>query len=634
MVSHAHNVSSKPEEVALTEVTSRPITMTQVAQYAGVSQASVSRVLNGVATVDPAIVAKVNRAVAALNYSPSEAARSLVRGRSQTIALLVPDLENPMFQGILKGLTVAAARDGYRVLVADSAEAVGIEAEIASEARSKCDALVLVSPRMPDADLRELIQRTTPVVVVNRRVDDSAAAQLSVDYATAVKELGVHLMGFGHRRIAYVAGPPLSWANDLRAQGLGELVRDNPGLEILTVPAGSSMEAGYDAADAVLETGATAAIAFNDLVALGLLSRLREVGVDVPDQLSIVGIDDIPQSRFAVPPLTTMSVPRIEIGRQAWNRMRQALEGETADHPLFYRPVLVARRSSGPASHASGWVGPARPVLRLGSTVVAQYEEGSTVDSVLSPRPFLDNVVSRAGTPLTVTEPTDHPHHLGVSLAIPDVNGTSYWGGRTYVRGEGSIMVPNHGRQRRDRLSIDGHSLHERLSWVDHTGTTQLVEVRELRSAELANGWALRWRSHLKATLDAITFASPATNGREGAGYGGVFWRFAPEIARVFSPAGDTEREVHGASTPWIAFTFPERGTTVILTQGESLLPWFVRFAEYLGAGPAIAWDESLTIPEGGELDLELTAYVLDEELADAAAVERALPGLRAEADL
>ena len=232
--------------------------------------------------------------------------------------------------------------------------------------------------------------------------------------------------------------------------------------------------------------------------------------------------------------------------------------------------MLVARRSSGPASHASGWVGPARPVLRLGSTVVAQYEEGASVDSVLSPRPFLDNVVSRAGTPLSVTEPTDHPHHLGVSLAIPDVNGTSYWGGRTYVRGEGSIMVPNHGRQRRDRPAASTVTRsHERLSWVDHTGTTQLVEVRELRSAELANGWALRWRSHLKATLDAITFGSPATNGRDGAGYGGIFWRFAPEIARVFSPAGDTERDVHGAATPWLAFTFPERGTTVVLVQGD-----------------------------------------------------------------
>lgn len=618
----------------MTEVTSRPITMSQVAQYAGVSQASVSRVLNGVATVDPAIVAKVNRAVAALNYSPSEAARSLVRGSSHTVALLVPDLENPMFQGVLKGLTVAAARDGYRVLVADSAEAVGVEAEIASEARSKCDALVLVSPRMPDAELRDLIQRTTPVVVVNRRVDDSPASQLSVDYVSGVKELGVHLLGFGHRRIAYVSGPPLSYANDQRAQGLGELVREHPELEIITVKAGSSMEAGYDAADAVLETGATAAIAFNDLVALGLLSRLREVGVEVPDQLSIVGLDDIPQSRFAAPPLTTMSVPRHEIGRQAWNRMRQALDGEAADHPLFYRPVLVPRQSSGPASHASGWVGPARPVLRLGSTVVAQYDDGTRVDSVLAPRPFLDAVVSRSGTPLTVTEPTDHPHHLGVSLAIPDVNGTSYWGGRTYVRGEGSIMVPNHGRQRRDRLQIDGHVLDERLSWVDHSGITQLVEVRELRSAELEGGWALRWRSHLKATMDAITFGSPATNGREGAGYGGIFWRFAPEIARVFSPAGDTERDVHGAATPWVAFTFPERGTTAILVQGDERLPWFVRFAEYLGAGPAIAWDESLSIPEGGRLDLQLTAFVLDRELSGADEVERELPGLRAQSGL
>jgi LacI family transcriptional regulator len=195
-------------------------------------------------------------------------------------------------------------------------------------------------------------------------------------------------------------------------------------------------------------------------------------------------------------------------------------------------------------------------------------------------------------------------------------------------------MIPNHGRQRRDRLHIDGHSLDERLSWVDHTGTTQLVEVRELHSAELDNGWALRWRSHLKATMDAITFGSPATNGRDGAGYGGIFWRFAPEIARVFSPAGETERDVHGAATPWLAFTFPERGTTVVLAQGADPLPWFVRFAEYLGAGPSIAWDAPRTIAEGGELDLELTAFVLDEELDDAAAVERMLPGLRARAGL
>ncbi|WP_243074092.1 DUF6807 family protein [Microbacterium sp. SS28] len=611
----------------------RAITMAQVAQYAGVSPASVSRVLNGVSTVDPAIVARVNRAVAALNYSPSEAARSLVRGRTHTIALLVPDLENPMFQGVLKGLTLAAMRDGYRVLVADSAETVGIEAEVALEARTKCDALVLVSPRMPDAQLRELIQRTAPVVVVNRRVDGSPAAQLAVDYESAVKELATHLIGFGHTRIAYVSGPPLSYANEQRAQGLSDVAREHRDLEIVTVAAGSSMQDGYIAADEVLDTGATAAIAFNDLVALGLLSRLREVGVEVPTQLSIVGLDDIPLARFAAPPLTTMSVPRIEIGRQAWERLRHELEGETSDHTLFYRPALVARDSSGPASHASGWLGPARPVLRLGSTVVAQYEDGAAIDSVLSPRPFLNHVISRTGTPLSVTQPTDHPHHLGVSLAIADVNGTSYWGGRTFVRDEGSIMVPNQGRQRRDELKIDGHALRERLSWVDERGITQLIEERELTSAEFENGWAIRWRSRLKATLDAITLGSPATNGRVGAGYGGIFWRFPPDFARGFSPAGESESDIHGAVTPWLAFAFPDRGTTTVLVQGAEELPWFVRVAEYLGAGPSVAWDSPRAIPEGGELSLELTAFIVDEVL-DASAVERLLPALRRQTGL
>ncbi len=243
--------------------------------------------------------------------------------------------------------------------------------------------------------------------------------------------------------------------------------------------------------------------------------------------------------------------------------MRQALEGETADHPLFYRPVLVARRSSGPASHASGWVGPARPVLRLGSTVVAQYEEGASVDSVLSPRPFLDNVVSRAGTPLSVTEPTDHPHHLGVSLAIPDVNGTSYWGGRTYVRGEGSIMVPNHGRQRRDRLQhrrpLSRTSGSAGSTTPGRPSSSRCASCVRLssRTGGRCGGAATSRRRSMRSPS-----RSPATNGRDGAGYGGIFWRFAPEIARVFSPAGDTERDVHGAATPWIAFTFPERGTT------------------------------------------------------------------------
>ena len=404
----------------------------------------------------------------------------------------------------------------------------------------------------------------------------------------------------------------------------GELERENPGIEILTVPAGSSMGAGYAAAERVLERGASAALAFNDLTALGLLSRLRELGVDVPGELSVAGMDDIPMARYAAPPLTTMSVPRIDIGRQAWVRMKESMADEPVAPALYYRPSLVARESTGPAFDASGWVGPARPMLRLGGTVVAQYDDGTTVDSVLSPRPFLDRVVSRAGTALTTTMPADHPHHLGISLALPDVNGTSYWGGRTYVRGEGSIMLLNQGRQRRDGLEIDGHRLEERLSWIDETGTTQFIEQREIRSSELESGWALNWKSVLTTTLGRITIGSPATNGREGAGYGGIFWRFARGEARVFSPAGDTEEQVHGAATPWVAIVLPARRTTVLLTQPGEPLPWFVRVAEYIGVGPAVAWDQPHHMPEGSSLTLELGAYVVDEVL-DAAGVEKLL---------
>ena len=136
---------------------SRATTIADVAAHAGVSQASVSRVLNGKQSVDPVIVQRVQASIAALGYSPSVAARSLVHGRNDTIAMVVPDLENPLFQGILKGLSLAAASDGYRVMVADTAERVDDEEATAVEARHRCDALVLCAPRMPEQRLRRLV---------------------------------------------------------------------------------------------------------------------------------------------------------------------------------------------------------------------------------------------------------------------------------------------------------------------------------------------------------------------------------------------------------------------------------------------------------------------------------------------
>ena len=332
---------------------SRATTIADVAAHAGVSQASVSRVLNGKQTVDPAIVQRVQASIATLGYSPSVAARSLVHGRNDTIAMVVPDLENPLFQGILKGLSLAAASDGYRVLVADTAEQVDDEEAIAIEARHRCDAIVLCAPRMPEQRLRRLVAQVAPVVVVNRPLPDADVPIIGVDYVRGIRDLVEHLLGLGHRHLAYVSGPATSASNAERLRGVEEAEQVHPDLRIDVVPGGSRLEDGYALAEAVLGAraeGATAVIAFNDLVALGLITRLRQLGIDVPRDLSIAGFDDVPMAGFATPSLTSMSVPRGEIGAQVWARLRTLIAGGPIEHSVLYRPRLEARESTGPVA--------------------------------------------------------------------------------------------------------------------------------------------------------------------------------------------------------------------------------------------------------------------------------------------
>jgi LacI family transcriptional regulator len=327
-------------------------TIADVAAHAGVSQASVSRVLNGKQSVDPLIVQRVQASIAALGYAPSAAARSLVHGRNHTIAMVVPDLENPLFQGILRGLSRAAAADGYRVLVADTAEQVDAEESTAVEARQRCDAIVLCAPRMPEQRLRRLVPRVAPAVVVNRPLPEADVPIVGVDYARGIRDLVDHLRALGHRRIAYIGGPAASASNADRLRGVDEAIRVNADVRIDIIDGGARLDDGYAAADAVLgarAAGVSAVIAYNDLVALGLMTRLRELAVDVPGDLSIAGFDDVPMAAFSSPRLTSMSVPRGELGAQAWARLRTMIAGGPVEHSVLYSPRLEARESTAAA---------------------------------------------------------------------------------------------------------------------------------------------------------------------------------------------------------------------------------------------------------------------------------------------
>ena len=293
----------------------RPQTIADVAARAGVSLATVSRVMNGNSSVDHALAERVRIAAAELNYSASPLARSLVLGKTNTIAVVVPDLENPTFHGVLRGLGRAAARDGYHILIADSSESVAEERILAVETRRRCDGLVLCAPRMPESDLRPLLEELKPVVLVNRDAGSASTPVVAADYQTALTDLLDLLYGYGHRSLVFLAGAPQSASNSRRLAAVRGFLDDHPDACIQVLPCGVSFGDGYEAAERVLASGATGVLAFNDLAAMGLMSALSERGVRVPADLSVVGFDDIPFARYLTPPLTTASVPVTELGR-------------------------------------------------------------------------------------------------------------------------------------------------------------------------------------------------------------------------------------------------------------------------------------------------------------------------------
>ena len=330
------------------EPRARARTIADVAARAGVSLATVSRVLNGNPTVDAALAARVRTAAQELNYSASPLARSLVLGRTSTVAVVVPDLENPTFHGVLHGLSRAAARDGYHVLIADSAESVDEERILALETRRRCDGIVLCAPRLPEPELRALLGELHPVVLVNREVGSSNAPVVAADYRSGLAELLTLLHGAGHRSLAYLAGPPQSASNAHRLTAVRQFLAEHPDSAVQVLPCGVGFADGHRVADQVLTSGATGVLAFNDLVAMGLLSALGERGVRVPDDLSVTGFDDIPFARYLTPPLTTAAVPVAELGEQAWQRMADLLATRAPGHTDPFRPRVERRGSTGP----------------------------------------------------------------------------------------------------------------------------------------------------------------------------------------------------------------------------------------------------------------------------------------------
>ncbi|MEV1064971.1 PmoA family protein [Streptomyces sp. NPDC050263] len=256
-------------------------------------------------------------------------------------------------------------------------------------------------------------------------------------------------------------------------------------------------------------------------------------------------------------------------------------------------------------------------VLRVAGRPVGRYATRPELPARLSPRPYLHPVTTLAGTAVTELSPADHSHHLGVGVAVPDVEGHNFWGGRTYVRDQGPTELDNHGAQRHGSFQLrDPDGFVEELRWVA-SGTELLRERRTVAATELTDtAWALDFTFSLtNVTSDPLSIGSPATNGRPGAAYGGFFWRARKEDAApdVFTAGAEGEASVHGTCADWLALAGV--GWTLVFAGATDTTrrdPWFVRTAEYPGVGSSLASAERLPIPPGETAVRRIVTVVAD----------------------
>lgn len=327
---------------------SRRATITMVAKAAGVSTATVSRVMSGSPVVAAELAERVRRVAEELSYRPNEAARGLVMGSLRNVGVILPDLGNSYFFDVIKQMHHGAAADGYRMLISDHEGGGADEFAAARDLLGNVDGLVLLSSRIAVAELKRLARQSTPVVLVNRVELEVDVPMVAVDGFTPTMELCSHLAGLGHRRAVYLSGSELAWQNRERQRAV-EMAKLF-GLEAIVVACDGTVEGGYKVVQTALEHEATALICFNDLSALGAISRLRDLGLRVPEDVSVTGFDDITMARHVAPRLTTVVSPKAQLGEQAWALMRAALAGEATSSPPLIPAQVVIRDSTGPAA--------------------------------------------------------------------------------------------------------------------------------------------------------------------------------------------------------------------------------------------------------------------------------------------
>lgn len=320
-------------------------TIYDIAKLAGVNPSTVSRALTKPGRVSVGTRKLIEEAAAELNYQANPFAKALPTGKTSTIGLIVTDVANPTFFGTIRGTEYTAAGHDYSVILAESGESARKEQSAAQRMLASVDGLILASPRMEDDRIRELAQEK-PVIVVNRDVEGITCVVPDVE--KGLGEAVRHLAGHGHRKVTFIAGPDASWMSTRRWQGVRQ-ASEWCRIEAVKLDSDSpTIKGGRAAARMIVDSGASAVIAYNDLLAIGLLQELQAAAYAVPDRISIVGFDDIFGADLTTPGLTTVRAPMETCGMEAAGLLLKALKSpERSPRTRYIDTELVVRGSTG-----------------------------------------------------------------------------------------------------------------------------------------------------------------------------------------------------------------------------------------------------------------------------------------------
>jgi DNA-binding LacI/PurR family transcriptional regulator len=323
-----------------------PPTIYDVARIAGVATSTVSRALSNPGRVSFKTAEHVRKVAEEIGYRSAPLARGLPVQRTMMLAMIVADINNPVFHGMIRGAERTAMHAGYVMLLVETQESEHTEKQALSRVLSAVDGVILSSSRMPDSSIRDAAKHR-PLVVLNRIV--SQIPSVASDNMKAMRKASEHLTGSGVSEITYLAGPETSWSDGMRWRGLRAA-----GLELdlkmrRIGPNVPTMAGGRLAATKWLSNQTRGVIAYNDLLAIGFIQAVMLAGCRVPEDVCVIGFDNILDSSLVEPRLTTIAAPLVSLGSAAVNRLLKRSwheQGELAE-PVLLPTRLVVRDTTG-----------------------------------------------------------------------------------------------------------------------------------------------------------------------------------------------------------------------------------------------------------------------------------------------